>query len=314
MLATSLNRRTARIVVPATVTLLVLAVLAAFAPTFFRLNNMTNVLVQASTLGVLAIGMTYVMVGGGIDLSISANVALSAVLGALVMRSGGDPFPGAVVMLAAALAVGAVNGVAVAYLSMIPFVVTLASMTVAMGACIWVTSSVGVAVPDAFSDPLLARPLGVPIPVLVLAAVTAAASVILSSTIFGRWTYAVGINTRAARVGRVPVPRVLASTYIMSGLTAGVTAVLLTARLGSASANMGSDGVVLDVISSCVVGGVSIYGGSGNAVGAVLGAIFITILSNGLNLMGVSFYFNLIIKGLVIITFIAIETAFRRSR
>ncbi len=300
--------------VPVAVTLVILAALGAFAPSFFRLNNLMNVLVQASTLGVLAVGMTFVMVGGGIDLSISANVALSAVLGAIVMRNGAGPLPGGIIMLSAALAIGALNGVAVAYLGMIPFVVTLATMTVTMGACIWLTSSIGVAVPDAFADPLLGRPLGLPIPVLVLAAVVVAGSVVLSSTILGRWIYAVGINSRAARVGRVPVSRVVASTYLASGSLAGITAVMLTARLGSASANMGNDGVVLDVISSCVVGGVSIYGGAGKALGAALGAIFITVLSNSLNLMGVSFYFNLIIKGLVIIAFVAIETASRRTR
>jgi ribose transport system permease protein len=303
-----------QVVAPAAITLAILAALGFLAPSFFRLNNITNILLQASTLGVLAIGMTCVMIGGGIDLSMPANVALSAVLGALVMQVGGGPWLGALVMLVAAVAIGAVNGVAVAYLGMIPFVVTLASMTVALGACVWLTSSVGIAVPDAFADVLTARPLGIPVPVLALAAVVTAATVVLSSTVPGRWVYAVGINARAARVARVPVARVLAGTYVASGLTVGLTAILLTARLGSASANMGSDGVVLDIVSSCVVGGVSIYGGAGKAIGAVLGAIFITVLSNSMNLIGVSFYFNLMIKGLVIIAFIAMETASGRSR
>src|SRR4029077_18228982 len=138
-------------------------------------------------------------------------------------------------------------------------------------------------------------------------AVTVAATVLMRSTVFGRWVYAVGLNARAARVAGVPVDRVILMSYVISGLMAGLTSILLTARLGSASANMRNDGVVLDIVSACVVGGVSIYGGSGRVPGAVFGAVLITVLSNAMNLIGVSYYLSLIIKGAVIIAFIATE-------
>jgi ribose/xylose/arabinose/galactoside ABC-type transport system permease subunit len=294
---------------------LVLGLLAALAPSFFRLNNLINILVQTSTLAVLAIGMSFVMIGGGIDLSMPANMAMSAVLGALYMRGGHDPVTGSAVMILSGVTIGVLNGVAVAYLRMIPFVVTLATMTITKGACIWLTNSVSIAgLPESFGDVLLARPLGVPVAVVVTIALTLLASTALSFTVLGHWLYAVGVNDRAARVARVPIERVTAISYVVSGLAAGVAAVLLAARLDSASANMGNDGVVLDIVSACVVGGISIYGGTGRAYGAALGALLITIVSNALNLMSVSFYLSLIVKGIVIIGYVALDSLSGETR
>ena len=145
-------------------------------------------------------------------------------------------------------------------------------------------------------------------------ALTLLASTALSFTVIGRWLYAIGVNERAARVARVPIERVTAMSYVAAGLSAGVAALLLAARLDSASANMGNDGVVLDIVSACVVGGISIYGGIGRAHGAVFGALFITIVSNGLNLMGVSFYLSLIVKGIVIIGYVALDGLSGKAR
>ena len=191
---------------------------------------------------------------------------------------------------------------------MIPFVVTLATMTVTTGAAVWLTHSVSVSgFPDSYFDVLLARIGGVPISVYVLIVAAALVGVAMSAAPFGRYLYAIGINSRAASVARVPVRAATSASYAVAGLLAGITAVLLSARLGAASANMGNDGVVLDVVSACVVGGISIYGGAGRVLGAVLGALLITLLSNSLNLLGVSYYLNLMIKGVVIISFVALD-------
>ncbi len=292
----------------------VLAYLYAFAPNFFRPANLLNILVQSSALGLMAIGMTLVMITGGIDLSLPANMALGAVLGGFYMQGGGGLVVGCLIMVTTGFLVGAVNGVAVAYLRMTPFVVTLATLTMLGGATVWLTNSRSVAgFPERFFDLFLARPSGVPVAVLAMLVFALAASVLASSTVYGRWLYAVGINARAARVARVPVERVVGLSYALSGVTAGVAAVLLTARLGSASANMGNEGVVLDIVSACVVGGVSVYGGAGRPLGAVLGAIFITVISNSLNQLGVSYFVNLVIKGAVIIGFISLENLVRRA-
>jgi ribose/xylose/arabinose/galactoside ABC-type transport system permease subunit len=283
----------------------ILVVLIIFAPNFFKIQNGVNIIVQASTLGILAAGMAFVMIGGGIDLSMPANMALAAVVGALYMSAGGGAFVGSLLMIAAAIAIGLLNGLAVAYLRMIPFVVTLAMLTIVTGVTIWVTNSVSVAVTsESFFDVLLASLYRIPVSVAVLVVCGLIATAIMSATIYGRQLYAVGINREAARVARIPIQRVICASYGFAGLMAGLTAILLTARLGSASAAMGSDGVVLDAISACVVGGVSIYGGMGRPLGAIIGAILITLISNALNMLGISYYFSLMIKGAVIILFI----------
>jgi ribose/xylose/arabinose/galactoside ABC-type transport system permease subunit len=290
--------------------LVVLVYLYFHAPSFYRVNNLLNILVQTSSLGLLAIGMTFVLLTGGIDLSMPANMAFGAVLGGFVMRAPINQavWWGTLVMVAAPTAIGFLNGYAVAYLRMVPFVVTLATMTVIGGATVWLTNSRSVTgFPKSYFDLFMARFGGLPLSVLILIAVTAVTSLVASATILGRWLYGVGINARAARAARVPVEQVTLISYLLAGGLAGVTAVVLTARLGSASANMGSDGVVLDIVSSCVVGGVSIYGGVGNPLNAVFGAIFITLVSNALNLLGISYFTNLVIKGTLIIGFIALE-------
>lgn len=301
------GHRLALLLLPLAIGVALLAVMFLNAPTFFRVNNLINILVQTSALGVMAVGMSFVMIGGGMDLSIPANMAFSAVMGAYAMRWGGVA-PGIVTMLAVGCLIGLVNGTAVASFGMTPFVVTLATMTVVGGATVWITNSVSVSgFPDSFFGLVLARPFGIPLSVLLLVVIAAAATVVMSSTRLGRALYAVGLNPKAARVARVPVGRVLLSTYVLSGLLAGLAAVMLTARLGSASANLGTDGVVLDIVSSCVVGGISIYGGAGKPVGAVLGALFIILISNSLNQLGVSFFINLVIKGIAIIAFIYLD-------
>jgi ribose/xylose/arabinose/galactoside ABC-type transport system permease subunit len=193
---------------------------------------------------------------------------------------------------------------------MIPFVVTLAMMTIVSGTSVWMTNSLSISqLPDGFLDLFGARPFfHIPITVIVVAVLALVITRLMRSSIAGRWAYAVGINEKAARVARVPIARVVMASYVFGGLMAGLTAILLTARLGSASANMGNDGMVLDIVSACVVGGISIYGGAGRIAGALYGALLITVLSNAMNLIGVSFYLSLVIKGAVIVAFVAADS------
>ena len=286
-----------------------LLLLGVYAPNFFRYNNILNVLLQASLLGILAIGMAVVMIVGGIDLSLPANMAMSAIAGALYMKATGDWVGAPFIMAATGSLIGLVNGLAVAKLKMIPFVVTLAMMTVVSGTSVWVTNSLSISqLPESFLDLFGARPfLRIPIAVMIVAVLGTVVTVLMQSSIAGRWAYAVGIDEKASRVARIPIARVVLASYVFAGLIAGVTAILLTARLGAASANMGNDGMVLDIVSACVVGGISIYGGSGRISGALFGALLITVLSNAMNLIGVSFYLSLVIKGVVIIAFVAAD-------
>lgn len=299
---------------PLVIVALLLLILAAYAPSFFTERNLTNIFVQASPLALMTIGMSIVMIGGGIDLSIPSIMALSAIAGAMHLRDGGTILVACTLMLGVGLLAGAINGFAVAYLKMIPFVVTLAMMTIAAGTAIWVTNSVSIPVIDEqFFSVILDRVLGIPRLILIMAAMGFISTIFVSRSLFGRWLYAVGTNARAARIAGIPGERVIFGTYLLSGLFAGLTGIVLSARLGSASANMGNDGLVLDIVSSAVVGGISIYGGTGSPFGAVLGAIFITLISNSMNALQVSFFTGLMIKGALIIAFVALDALKKRQ-
>lgn len=289
---------------------LVLAFLWFENPIFYRPGNLVNVANQAAMLAILSLGMTVVMVGGGIDLSLPANMALAGILGSMTMVGTDSVALGCLVMLLAGTAVGALNGFAVARLGMIPFVVTLATLTICGGFSVWVTGSVSISnQPERYFDLFYARPLGLPVAVWVMVAAALAVQATMSATTFGWRVYAVGTNPAASRIARVPVRRVLFGTYALAGLLAGLAAVVVTARLGSASANVGNDSVILDVVTACVIGGVSIYGGVGRPLGAVLGAVLVLTLGNVLNLMGVSFFVGLMLKGAIIVGFVALDRA-----
>jgi ribose/xylose/arabinose/galactoside ABC-type transport system permease subunit len=291
-------------------------VLSITVPNFLSVRNIVNLLTQSSTVGLMALGMTFVLILGGLDLSIPANMAFSGILGAIYMRDIGSPVTAALIMVAMGTAVGCVNGFAVAKLRMIPFIVTLSMQAILIGSSIWITKNDSVYnLPEVFSDTILHRFGIVPVPVLVLFAVTLVTHIVLKRSFFGRWIYYVGINRDAAEVSGIPSQMVTFFGYVISGFFAGLAAVIVTARLNSASATMGSENIVLDIVSSCVVGGVSIYGGVGTALGAVVGVLFVTVITNTMNLLHVPYYLTLVIKGLVIISVVGFDSlrSLRRS-
>ncbi len=295
--------------------LAITAVLGLTVKNFFTVNNLVNILMQSSALGFMAIGMTAVLITGGMDLSIPALMALGGILGSMYMRSGGNPVIGALIMVGVGIAGGALNGFAVAYLRMIPFVVTLSTQAIAMGACVMITNSVSVlGLHQGFLDFVMARIWIIPFPVLALAVTALVVGLLAGKSIFGRWLYAVGINAETARVSGIPKRRVLFGAYVFAGFFAGLAAIIVTARLASASSTMGQEGVVLNVVGSAVVGGVSINGGAGFFPGAVLGAVIITMISNIMNMAHLSYYATLIVKGLVIIAVVAIDSRSKRSQ
>lgn len=299
----------------AIVTLIILTLILVyiFVPRFFNPRNLKNILVQSSTLGIMAIGMTLVYLTGGMDLSIPSVMALSGIIGAIAMQAGVHPLFAAIISIFTGGAVGAINGLSVSSLKMIPFVVTLAMMQVMSGVSTWITNSVSVAVPLSYINVILYKIAGLPIPVYIFIIITAISTFICKSTLPGRWLYAVGININSAKVCKIPADRVVFFTYVFSGFLAGLTGILLTARLGAAGPLMGSSNVILDVMSAAVVGGVSIYGGIGSPLGAALGAVLITVLNNVLNLLRVDFFPSQVIKGVLIIVFVALDSLRRKK-
>ena len=290
--------------------MIVLLALWLYAPTFFKLNNFINILVQASMLAVMAIGMAVVMIGGGIDLSLPFNAALSAVFGAMYMRATGDPIGGPLVMIACALAIGAFNGFAVGYLRMIPFVVTLAMMTVTNGSAVWLTNSISIAdIPDAFVDPFFTRYLGIPLTDLYRGGRRIVGAYVLMSmdglrplALCGGHQCQGGARSRAFRARGSS-----RSATSSPGSPPGSRAIMLTGRLASASANLASPTLVLDVVSACVVGGISIYGGVGQDLRRGLRRALHDLLSNALNAAEVTVYVNQMMRGAIIVGFVALD-------
>jgi ribose/xylose/arabinose/galactoside ABC-type transport system permease subunit len=283
-----------------------LLVLAPFVPGFLSAPNLGNVVSNVLPLLAVALGQTLVLVTGGIDLSVTATVALASVAGAKVMTESGGAFPGnaalgIAAMLAVGIGVGLVNGIAVARLRMPPFLATLAVMTFASGFAIYWTRSQGIAGLPASFRALGGTTLGgAPASLLVVAPLAVLAHLLLSRTVFGRWLYAVGGNARAARVSGVPVERVLVLAYAACGLCAAVAAVLYSARLETGSPVLGQR-IFLDVIGGAVIGGTSLFGGRGTVRGTAFGVLFITLVDNSLNLMGLSSFTILMVKGGVIL-------------
>jgi ribose/xylose/arabinose/galactoside ABC-type transport system permease subunit len=283
-----------------------LLALAPFVPGFLSAANLGSVLSNFLPLLAVSLGQTLVLVTGGIDLSVTATIALASVAGAKVMTESGGFAPGSAAlgiaaMLAVGVAVGLTNGVAVARLRMPPFLATLAVMTFASGFAIGWTRSQGISGLPASFRGLGGTAFGLfPVSLLVVAPLAIAAHVVLSRTVFGRWLYAVGGNARAARVSGVPVERVLVLAYAACGLCAAVAAVLYSARLETGSPVLGQR-IFLDVIGGAVIGGTSLFGGRGTVRGTAFGVLFITLVDNSLNLAGLSSFTILMVKGGVIL-------------
>lgn len=300
--------------IPLILFFITIVVLGLLNPILLRPQNIINVLLRSAPLGLMAIGITAVLIGGGIDLSIPPIMALGGILGAIFMRAGGNPIIGGIIMIAVCTFGGVINGYAVAYLRMIPFVVTLSMMYIAMGASIWLTREVSIAdLPPSFVNAITGSIWIIPVPVLFLFIMTAIVTFLMRKSMYGRWLYAVGSNREIARSLGIPLYRVIFGTYVFAGFFAGLAAIITTGVLLSASSRMGAEGVVLNVIASAVVGGVSIYGGMGSPFGAVMGAILISYISNIMNIMGVTYFMTLIIKGCTIVGVIYLYSLYKRT-
>ncbi len=285
---------------------LVLA-LGLMSDRFLTSTNLLNVTRQVTINAILAAGMTVVILSGGIDLSVGAVLALSGAVGAGLMAAGYGWPVGVAGALVVGLAIGVVNGLFVAYAKLPPFIVTLASMALARGLTLVYTGGRPIAVRDvAFTWWGHGYVGPIPVPVLLMAAVYVAAHLALTRLKIGRLVYAVGGNETAARMAGVRVERVKVVVYALSGLAAGLAAVVLTARLVSAQPTAGQ-GYELDAIAAVILGGTSLSGGRGSVGGTVIGAFVIGVLANGLNLLNVSPFYQDVAKGAVILLAVLLD-------
>ena len=290
------------------------AVLWALTPHFLTVSNLLNIAQQTSINAIVAAGMTFVIISGGIDLSVGSIVALAGVaLGAMLQT--GYPLPVALAAaLAAGTACGMLNGALVSVGGLPPFIATLGMMSAARGTALVFTEGRPI---SGFDDGFRALATGsigfVPAPVVVMILVYVVAHLVLTRTTFGRYTYAIGGNEEATRLSGVAVRFHKTLIYGTSGLICAVAAIVLTARLNSAQPIAGMM-YELDAIAATVIGGTSLMGGEGTLAGTLVGALIMGVLRNGLNLLGVSSFLQQIVIGVVIVSAVLVDTVLKRHK
>ncbi|AUT01420.1 MULTISPECIES: ABC transporter permease subunit [Nostocales] len=284
------------------------------SPNFFTPGNAVNILRQASINIVLATGMTFVILTGGIDLSVGSILAVSAVVAVLVSLLPALGWLAVPAALVTGLLLGLLNGALITFLDVPPFIVTLGSLTALRGAAFLVANGTTV-INRNINFAWVGNSYVGPLPWLViLALLTVAVSwFVLRQTVLGVQIYAVGGNERAARLTGIKVNRVLLFVYGLSGLLSGLAGIMSASRLYSATGILGQ-GYELDAIAAVILGGTSFTGGIGTIGGTLLGALIIAVLNNGLTLLNMSYFWQLVVKGLVIIAAVMIDRLRRRSR
>ena len=295
------------------VILIFMAVMTFVSPVFLTIANFKNLFIQSTILAVLALGQTFVIMTRGIDLSIGGTMALtSAICIGLAVYSGLPTGLALLVCLAAAVAIGLVNGLAVTLLGITPLIVTLATLSITRGATFVYTNGANITpVPESVAAFGRGALMGAPYSVILLAILGLVCHFILARTVFGRSVYATGGNEVAARLAGIPTHRVILTTYVICAVMAAIAGLILTARLESAGPRAGV-GVELTVIAACVIGGASLFGGTGSVTGTLLGVVLISLVSNAINLLGVPPAWDDLVKGFVI--FLAAVTDVWRRR
>ena len=288
-------------------------VMSLLSDDFLTAQNLLNVGVQAAVIAILAFGVTFVIIAGGIDLSVGSVAALSAtVLGFLATVQGVPVWLALPLAAATGVACGLVNGVLVAYGRLPSFIATLAMLSIGRGLSLVLSEGSPISLPDSVS--VLGRSLGgrLPVPVLIMLVMVLVTAVILRRTFAGRAMYAIGGNEEAARLSGIRVKRHQLGIYALSGLFAAVAGIILASRLASAQPQA-AQGYELDAIAAVVIGGASLAGGVGSAFGTLVGALILAVLRNGLNLLSVSAFWQQVVIGVVIAVAVLFDTLRRRS-
>jgi len=290
---------------------IILITFSFLSPVFFTVPNLLNILQQSSINGIIALGMTLVIISGGIDLSVGPTAALSAVLGATLMVSG-VPVPMAIM---ATLGIGALcggfSGMLVAYAGVQPFIVTLGGLSLFRAlALIFTNGNPIFGIPLEFRTVINSTIFGVPAPIVIVIAIAAILWTVMNKTPLGEYILAVGGNEEAARVAGVPVKRTKVTVFVISGVLASLASLILIGRLGAAEPTMGNLWE-LDAIAAAAIGGASLMGGKGSVIGTLIGAVILGSLRNGLTLLNIQAFYQLLATGLIIIIAMLIDRATR---
>ena len=297
---------------PVVILVVLVAVLAVLSPPFLTPRNLYNILAQTAVISVVAMGQHLVILTRGIDLSVGSNLALATVVGALVWKATGSPELTVLTMMASGAFVGAVNGGFYVFGRLPhPFIITLATLSIAKGLALELADGRAIpGMPDLIRFIGGKAVLGIPVSTLVVFGVAALVFMMMRTMVWGRWIYAVGGKPEAALRMGIPVNSVLISTYVISGLCAGIGAVILAGRTDAGSPLFGNL-LELDTIAAVIIGGASFLGGRGHIGHALVGAIMIGVIRNALNLLNVDIFFQLIAIGVVIV--LAVEADVLRN-
>jgi ribose transport system permease protein len=286
----------------------------AATPHFLTVSNLLNVLEQTAINAIVAVGMTFVIISGGIDLSVGSVLALSGIALGSALQAGVPVPVGIVLALGVGLACGLVNGGLVTFGRLPPFIATLGMMSVARGAALMLAEGRPISgFDDGFRMLATGQVLMLPAPAIIAGLIYALAHFVLAHTVFGRAAYAIGGNEEAARLSGVHVRYHKTAIYGAAGLMSAAAAVILTARLNSAQPTAGTM-YELDAIAATVIGGTSLLGGEGTITGALIGALIMGVLRNGLNLLDVSSFFQQVVIGVVIIGAVLVDMSLKRHR
>ena len=293
---------------------LMMAILSFASPYFMTLGNMTNLMKQVSIVAILAAGQSVVIISGGIDLSVGSILALSAVTIGWLIENGVDPRIATCAGLAMGTFAGWINGMVITRGKIPPFIATLGMLGIARGMALVITKGVSYQV----LEPLFlyignSKVLGLPIPLYFVVVVFAAVMVMMHMTVFGRHVYAIGGDERVARLEGIPVDRQKVKIYALSGFLAAVAAVVLVGRLAATPPSV-AQGIELQAIAAVIIGGISFVGGRGIVITALVGAFIMAMVTNGLNILGISSFYQQVLIGIIIIVAVWLDNLKMTSR
>lgn len=280
--------------------LVIILVVSLYSPNFLTWRNVKNILNQNAVIGILTIGMAIVMIAGGIDLGAGHLLSFTACFMALLLRNGVSEPVAVIAALGVSTACGLLNGLIIANTTAQPFIITLGMMNVYKAAALITANGSDMPIGTAFQFLGKTYIATILLPVWIFLALFLVLGFVLKRTGFGRIVYTVGSNEEAAFISGINIKRRKILLYTLNGLIVGFAALVLLSRLGSATPTMG-DGYEMSAISACAIGGITLTGGVGSAVGAFLGVLFLGIVRNGLNLMGVPTFYQYLVNGVIII-------------
>jgi ribose transport system permease protein len=293
--------------------IIIIAVIGAVAPTFVAGSNLYLLSRQISFVAIVALGQLFVILHGGIDLSVGSIMALAGMVAAYCMKAGVDPSLSVLIGICAGLGAGAINGALIAFGGIAPFIITLGMLSFASGLVLGITKGWPIIeIPPSFLPIAQGSLLGVPVPVWITLVLAVIAHAVLTHTAFGRRIYALGGNEQATFLSGINVRRIKFTLYMISAGCASLAGIILVARYNSAQADTGK-GWELDAIAAVVIGGASLSGGSGTVLGVLIGACIMGVIKNGLVLMKVSSYWQTAIIGVIIVLAAVLDRAKRRD-